>query len=87
MNNFLYYAVIGTNGVAVMSSYKGVLQMRTYLRKCTCKGFNNFQDACDWVSYMLADRFPQADLGPIHFQLNRAVFVRQLIQKSENFYD
>lgn len=84
-NQYRYYAVVGTNGAAVMNSYDGVLRMQKYLRKITCKGFNSFRDASDWAYYLLADRFPHADLGLINFQLNRGVFVKQFLCGTDEF--
>lgn len=85
-NRYRFYAVWGANGAAVMDSYGGVLRMRKYIYKSTCKGFDSFQEAADWAYYMLADRCPYIDLGPIQFCLNKGVFVGQILHQATKDY-
>lgn len=75
---FLYYTVVGANGAAVMSSWNRAQAMRQYIRRP-----NDFQEACDWASAMLADRFPNAIFGMIPFKINKMITVRSLLNAAD----
>ena len=47
------------------------------------RGFNDFQEACDWASAMLADRFPNAIFGMIPFKINKMITVRSLLNAAD----
>ena len=83
MDNFRYYTVVGANGAAVMSSWNRAQAMRRYIRKPSYKGFNDFREACDWASAMLADRFPNAIFGMIPFKINKMITVRNLLNAAD----
>lgn len=61
MDNFRYYTVVGANGAAVMSSWNRAQAMRQYIRKPSYKGFNDFQEACDWAKCHACRSFPERD--------------------------
>lgn len=77
-SNFEYYAVFGSNGLAVMDSYPGAMRVQKYIKRANLKGFDDFHDAEDWVIYQFEDRCPRKAGMILSVEVNQPIFFKNL---------
>ena len=78
-NNNSYYAVVGSNGLAVMSSREKALAIMEYIKENRIKAFANFDDAQYWAIFQFSPYVPFGYYIPTPLTLNRAIFRKNLI--------
>ena len=78
-NWYRYYAVVGSNGLAVMSTWEKAVSITMYMQKERIKAFTNFEDAQAWAVFEFAPQVPFGYYIPTPLKLNQAVFRKDLV--------
>ena len=73
-----FYAVVGRNGVAIMSDYARVNQITEYIRGAKIKSFQDFSEAESWAVFESSIYVPWGCYIPTPLSVNKAVFFKNL---------
>lgn len=78
MQNYSFYSVIGSNGVAVADCWRQVIRMKKYLHRVSVKGFDSFEEAESWSLMCLEDRIPFGYIPPLFLKVNDISFISHM---------
>ena len=76
-NQYSFYAVVGTNGVAVMDSLKGAERLTKYIKAPHIQVFSQFELAEFWALTVFRQRSIYGD-KLTYLQLNHAIFNKDI---------
>lgn len=74
----MYYAIVGANGVAVMSAPERAEKLKKYIKRAEIHSFLEFENAEFWALAMFQSRSPVGS-RLTYLQLDHAVFNRDII--------
>lgn len=76
--NFNFYSAVGCNAVGVFNDWSRLQTAKKYIKKCSVKGFDTFEDAENWALMQFSHYLTPFEDAPLKLPLNFVVHKNRL---------